>query len=114
VAPLTSMYIMVTQVGKFINVLLVDVNKISNQIMDDSRVGLTQLIKLLVVELIRPCLNTRFDIRVVFILIIFLVGGDVHIDSKILLVTDLVNLKIKPVQSFEYGPSYMVYVHVFI
>jgi hypothetical protein len=35
VAPLTSMYIMVTQVGKFINVLLVDVNKISNPIMDD-------------------------------------------------------------------------------
>jgi hypothetical protein len=36
VAPLTSMYIMVTQVGNFINVLLVDVvNKISNQIMDD-------------------------------------------------------------------------------
>jgi hypothetical protein len=82
--------------------------------MDDSRVGLTQLIKLLVVELIRPCLNTRFDMRVVFSLIIFLVDGDVHIDNKMLLVTDLVNLKIKPVQSFEYAPRYMVYVHVFI
>jgi hypothetical protein len=34
-------------------------------------------------------------------LIIFSVGGDVPIDSEALLVTDFVNLKINPTQSFE-------------
>jgi hypothetical protein len=34
-------------------------------------------------------------------LIILLVGGDVPVDSDTLLVTDFVNLKIKPAQSFR-------------
>jgi hypothetical protein len=34
-------------------------------------------------------------------LIILSVGGDVPVDSDALLVTDFVNLKIKPTQSFE-------------
>jgi hypothetical protein len=34
-------------------------------------------------------------------LIIFSVGGDVSVDSEALLVTDFMNLKIKPAQSFE-------------
>jgi hypothetical protein len=34
-------------------------------------------------------------------LIIFLVGGDVPVDNETLLVTDFVNLKIKPVQSLN-------------
>jgi hypothetical protein len=33
-------------------------------------------------------------------LIILSVGGDVPVDSEVLLVTDFVNLKIKPTQSF--------------
>jgi hypothetical protein len=42
------------------------------------------------------------------------VGGDVPVDSKTLLVTDFMNLKIKLVQSFKYTYRDNMYVHVFI
>jgi hypothetical protein len=42
------------------------------------------------------------------------VGDDVPVDSDALLVTDFVNLKIKPTQSFGGGHRGRVYVHVFI
>jgi hypothetical protein len=42
------------------------------------------------------------------------VGVDVPIDSKTLLVTDFVNLKIKPTQSFRDTHRGRVYVYVFI
>jgi hypothetical protein len=42
------------------------------------------------------------------------VKGDVPIDNKTLLMTDFVNLKIKPTQSFTYAHKYMVYMHMFI
>jgi hypothetical protein len=42
------------------------------------------------------------------------VGGDVPIDSDALLVTDFVNLKIKPAQSFEDAHRGRVCVRVFI
>jgi hypothetical protein len=41
-------------------------------------------------------------------------GGDVCVDSDAFLVTDFVNLKIKPAQSFEYAHRGSVCVHVFI
>jgi hypothetical protein len=41
-------------------------------------------------------------------------GDDVSIDSKTLLVTDFVNLKIKPVQSFRYAYKDMMCVYIFI
>jgi hypothetical protein len=47
-------------------------------------------------------------------LIILSVGGDVPVDSETLLVTDFMNLKIKPAQSFGGGHKSMVYIHVFI
>jgi hypothetical protein len=47
-------------------------------------------------------------------LIILLVGGDVPIDSEALLVTDFMNLKIKPAQSFRCAHRGRVCVHVFI
>jgi hypothetical protein len=49
-------------------------------------------------------------------LIILLVGGDVSIDSEIFLVTDFVNLKIKPIQSFRcaHKGKGMIYVRLFI
>jgi hypothetical protein len=47
-------------------------------------------------------------------LIIFLVGDDVFIDSETLLVTDFVNLKIKPAQSFRGTHRDTIYVHIFI
>jgi hypothetical protein len=42
------------------------------------------------------------------------VGGDVPVDSNTLLVTDFVNLKIKPAQSFEGAHRGRVCVRVFI
>jgi hypothetical protein len=47
-------------------------------------------------------------------LIIFLVGDDVPVDSETLLVTDFVNLKIKPTQSFGGAHGNRVYIRVFI
>jgi hypothetical protein len=47
-----------------------------------------------VVELIYLSLNLRFNIRVVFMVNYFSVGGDVSIDSEIFLGIDFVNLKI--------------------
>jgi hypothetical protein len=47
-------------------------------------------------------------------LIIFSVGGDVPIDSNAFLVTDFMNLKIKPVQSFGCAHRDRMCVRVFI
>jgi hypothetical protein len=47
-------------------------------------------------------------------LIIFLVRGDVSVNSEMLLVTDFVNLKIKSAQSFECAHIGRIYVRVFI
>jgi hypothetical protein len=47
-------------------------------------------------------------------MIIFLVGGDVPIDSDAFLVTDFVNIKIKLTQSFKGAHKNRVYVHIFI
>jgi hypothetical protein len=47
-------------------------------------------------------------------LIIFSVGGDVPVDSKVLLVTDFVNLKIKPTQSFRDAHRGRVCIRAFI
>jgi hypothetical protein len=47
-------------------------------------------------------------------LIILSVGGDVPVDSETLLVTDFINLKIKPTQSFECAHRDKLCVRVFI
>jgi hypothetical protein len=47
-------------------------------------------------------------------LIILSVGGDVPVDSETFLVTDFLNLKIKPAQSYEDAHRDRVCVHVFI
>jgi hypothetical protein len=47
-------------------------------------------------------------------LIILSVGDAVSVDSKSLLVTDFVNLKIKPTQSFRCARKDRMYVYVFI
>jgi hypothetical protein len=52
--------------------------------------------EILLVKLIYLGLNLIFDIRVVFIATFF-VGGDISVDSEVLLVTDFVNLNIKSV-----------------
>jgi hypothetical protein len=47
-------------------------------------------------------------------LIILSVGDDVPVDSETLLMTNFMNLKIKPAQSFRCAHRDMVYAHVFI
>jgi hypothetical protein len=47
-------------------------------------------------ELIHTGSHSRFDIDVVFTVNYFLVGDDVSVDSEMFLVTDFVDLKIKP------------------
>jgi hypothetical protein len=47
-------------------------------------------------------------------LIILLVGGDVSVDNKTLLMTDFVNLRIKPTQFFRNAHRDKVCVRVFI
>jgi hypothetical protein len=47
-------------------------------------------------------------------LIILSVGDDVSVDSKSLLVTDFINLKIKPTQSFRCARKDRMCVYVFI
>jgi hypothetical protein len=47
-------------------------------------------------------------------LIILSVGDDVPVNSETLLVTDFLNLKIKPTQSFRSAHRSRVYVYVFI
>jgi hypothetical protein len=42
------------------------------------------------------------------------VGDDVPVDSETLLVTDFVNLKIKPTQSFRGAHTSRMCIHVFI
>jgi hypothetical protein len=63
----------------------------------DTQVGLVQLIRFLVMELIYSDLNSIFNMSVIFIANYFLVGGNVPIDIKTFLTTNFVNLKIKPV-----------------
>jgi hypothetical protein len=77
-------------------------------------VGLAQLVRFLGVELTQPDLNPKFDMSVTFTVHYFLVGGDVPVDSESLLMTDFVNLKIKPAQSFGGAHKSKVCVHVFI
>jgi hypothetical protein len=47
-------------------------------------------------------------------LITFLVRADISVNSKMLLVTDFVNLKIKLSQSFKDAHRDMMYIRVFI
>jgi hypothetical protein len=77
-------------------------------------VGLAQLVRFLVVELIHTGLNPKFDMSVVFMTNYFSVGGDVPIDSDALLVANFVNLKIKPSQYFGGAHKGRIRVCVFI
>jgi hypothetical protein len=76
-------------------------------------VDLVQLVRVLVVELTHTGLNFRFDMRIVFTVNYFLVGGDVPVDSETLLMIDFVNLKIKLTQSFGCAHKDRVCVHIF-
>jgi hypothetical protein len=64
------------------------------------RVGLTQLIRFLVVKLTHPSSNLRFDMSITFTTNILSMVVNVSIDNETLFVTDFINLKIKLAQSF--------------
>jgi hypothetical protein len=66
-------------------------------------VALAQLVRFLVVKLNHPDSNSRFDMGVVFTANYLFSEKrlDVSVDSDTLLVTDFVNLNIKPTQSFK-------------
>jgi hypothetical protein len=74
------------------------------------RVGLTQLIRFLVVELTYSGLNPKFNMCVAFTANYV----DVPVDSDTLLMIDFVNLKIKLTQSFRCAYRGRMCVHVFI
>jgi hypothetical protein len=73
------------------------------------RVGLAQLVIFLIVELTHTCSNPKFDMNIVFTANYFF-----PIDGKTLLVTDFMNLKIKPAQSFRGVHRDRLCMHVFI
>jgi hypothetical protein len=77
-------------------------------------VGLVQLVKFLVVELIHSCLNYKFDMSVAFTANYFLVGDDIFINNETILMTDFMNLKIKLIQSFRCTHKDKVCMRVFI
>jgi hypothetical protein len=77
--------------------------------------GLAQLVKFLVAELTHLGLNLIFDMCIAFTSNYSFSGrGNVPIDSETLLMTDFVNHKIKPTQSFRSAHRGRVCMHVFI
>jgi hypothetical protein len=73
------------------------------------------MVSFFVVESIHLYLNYRFNICIIYLqLIILSVIYDVSIDSDAFLMTDFMNLKIKPTQSFKDTHRGKVYVHIFI
>jgi hypothetical protein len=77
------------------------------------RVGLAQLIRFLVVELIHSDSDLIFDMSVVFMTNYFLVGDGVPVDSESFLVR-LHESQDKTVQSFRGDHRDKMCVHVFI
>jgi hypothetical protein len=77
------------------------------------RVGLAQLVRFLVLKLNQSDSNPRFDMSVVLRLIILSVKQH-PVDSKMLLVINFVNLKIKSAQFFRGARRGSVYVRAFI
>jgi hypothetical protein len=67
-----------------------------------------------VVKLIYTYLNSIFDMDVTFTANYFSVGGDVLVDSEMLLVTDFVNFKIKLAQYFRCTHRGRMCIYVFI
>jgi hypothetical protein len=79
------------------------------------KLGLSQMVRFLAVEPIHIYLNLKFDMCVTNVqLIILLVVRDISVDIETQLVTDFVNLKIKPIQYFKCAHRSRLYVCVFI
>ncbi len=65
------------------------------------------------IELIYPGLNFRFDMNVIF-MANYSFRDDVPVDNETFLLTDFMNLKIKPSQSYKSAYRGKMYVHIFI
>jgi hypothetical protein len=76
-------------------------------------VGLAQLVRLLVVKLTYSGLNPRFDMSVVFMANYSFSRRRRLVDSETLLMTDFMNLNIKPTQSFRSAHRGMMCIRVF-
>jgi hypothetical protein len=72
------------------------------------------LIRFLEVEPIHSGLNSKFNVSIVFTAKYSFSRRRCLIDSEMLLMTDFVNLKIKPAQSFKDTHMDRMYVRVFI
>jgi hypothetical protein len=84
-------------------------------VQSKSKLGLAQLVRLLVVELIYSDSNSRFDMSIIFTTnYFFSVTDDVPVDNETFLMTDFINLKIKLAQSFGRDHMDRVYIRVFI
>jgi hypothetical protein len=77
-------------------------------------VDLAQVVRFLVVKLNHQIQILDLTYVLYLWLIIFLVGGDIPVDNDELLVTDFVNLKIKPTQSFGGTHKYKMCVCVYM
>jgi hypothetical protein len=82
--------------------------------MNQSRVGLAQLVRFLLVKLIYPGSNHRFDMYVVFTANYSFCERRRLVNSEMLLLIDFMNLKIKSAQSFRGAHRGRVCVRVFI
>jgi hypothetical protein len=65
-------------------------------------------------KLIHSDLNLRFDMNIIFMTNYSFSERYIPVDSDLFLVTNFVNIKIKPVQSFGGAHKDRVYVHIFI
>jgi hypothetical protein len=81
----------------------------------ERKLSLAQMVRFLVVESTHLDLNIRFSMCIAYLwLIILSVVGDISVDGETFLVTDFVNLKIKPTQSFKCAHRDRMHMHVFI
>jgi hypothetical protein len=83
-----------------------------DQVTHKHHSGISQLVRILMVELIYSGLNLRFNLSVIFTANYFSVGVNVPVYSESFLVTDFVNLKIKSAQFFRGAHNGRVYVCV--
>jgi hypothetical protein len=73
------------------------------------------MIRFLVVEPTHLDLNSRFEMGVIYLgLIILLIVDDVPINNETFLMTDFINIKIKPAQSFKNTHIKIEYVSIYL
>jgi hypothetical protein len=73
------------------------------------------MIRFLVVESTHLDSNSRFEMGVIYLgLIILLIVDDVPVNNETFLMTDFINIKIKPAQSFKNAHIKIEYVSIYL